>query len=119
MTAPVITDNSNNPLVVVDGQSLTAWNAITVAEPNVPLDATETVSVSLSEPYSYYFGGPNPGLGTISDPNKGGSFDASNNTFTESGLIAGDPTFATNLLGSLQYNAPTIPNGYGEEVLAT
>ena len=50
-------------------------------------------------------------LGIITDPDGGGTFNA--DTFTESGLVTGDPTFATGLLSRLVYSAPTLPNGQG------
>jgi hypothetical protein len=111
-----ITDKTVNPLLVTDGQSLTAYKGVTVTDTN-PLSTTETVSITLAQTQNPALG-PNfdfyptvTNYGSISDPNGGGTWNPTTETFTESGVIGGDPTFATTLLSRLQYNAPQLPNG--------
>jgi hypothetical protein len=111
-----INDKTINPTLVTDGQSLTAYKGVTVTDTN-PLSNTETVSITLAQAQNPTLG-PNfdfypmtTDLGSISDPNGGGTWNPATETFTESGVIGGDPTFATDLLSRLQYNAPQLPNG--------
>jgi hypothetical protein len=107
-----------DPLLVTDGQSLAPYKGVTVADTG-SLASTETVSITLSQTLTTNgLPGPNfsyypivTDLGSISDPNGGGTFNPTTNTFTESGVVGGDPTFATNLLRRLLYNAPSLSNG--------
>lgn len=111
-----ITDTTSDPLLVTSGQPLAAFKAITVADTS-PLSNTETVSITLSQSLSqslglnYHFGPTATNIGSISDPNGGGTWNAATDTFTESGVIDGSPIFATSLLSRLDYNAPTLSNG--------
>jgi hypothetical protein len=119
-----ITDKTVDPLLLADGQSVTTFKGITVTD-TAALSNTETVSITLSQSesqtlgvnYNYYPAATN--LGSISDPNGGGTWNAATETFTESGVIGGDPTFATTLLSRLVYNAPTLPNGQSFAVQAS
>jgi hypothetical protein len=113
-----ISDKTTNPLLVTDGQSLAAYKGVTVADTS-PLSNTETVSITLSQTLNPPLG-PNydfyptvANLGSISDPNGGGTWNGGTETFTERGVVGGDPTFATDLLSRLLYNAPQLPNGQG------
>jgi hypothetical protein len=114
--AITITDKTADPLIVAEGQPVAAYEGVTVADTN-PLDSTETVSITLSQSltqalglnYSFYPTATN--LGSISDPNGGGTWNPATETFTESGLVGGDPTFATNLLSRLVYKTPQLPDG--------
>jgi hypothetical protein len=113
-----ISDKTTNPLLVTGDQSLAAYRGVTVADTNL-LSDTETVSITLSQALNPPLG-PNydfyptvTNLGSISDPSGGGTWNAATETFTESGVIGGDPNFATNLLSRLQYSAPQLPNGQG------
>jgi hypothetical protein len=111
-----ITDTTTNPLLVTDGQSLAAYKGVTVADTNT-LSSTETVSITLSQTLSqalglnYYFEPTVANFGSITDPKGGGMWTPATETFTESGLVGGDPTFATDLLSRLLYSAPQLPNG--------
>ena len=111
-----ITDNTANPLIVAEGQPVAAYQGVTVADTN-PLDSTETVSITLSQTLSqalglnYSFYPTVTNLGSISDPHGGGTWDPKTETFTESHLVDGDPTFATDLLSRLVYSTPQLPNG--------
>ena len=86
-----------------------------VSDPN-PLTDTETVNVTLSETGDASLTKGNPG--SISDylnPN------LTSSAFSESGLIAGTPPFAQNLLDRLYYNAPyseqrTKRSGLGQHI---
>ena len=98
-----ISDETTNPLLVTDGQSLAAYKGVSVADNN-PLDGhgngfDHAVANSQSAlGLNYYFYPTVTNLGSITDPNGGGTWNAMTDTFTESGLVAGDPTFATDLL---------------------
>jgi hypothetical protein len=111
-----ITDTVVNPLIVAEGQPVAAYEGATVADTN-PLDSTETVSITLSQTLSqalgrnYSFYPTAADLGSISDPNGGGTWNPATETFTESGLVSGDPTFATKLLSRLVYSTPQLANG--------
>ena len=108
-------DSTFDPLLVTDGQSVDAFKGVTVADTDT-LSNTEVASITLSQALSqalglnYYFYPTNADLGSISDPT-GTSWDPTTETFTESGLVGGDPTFATNLLARLVYSAPALPAG--------
>jgi hypothetical protein len=112
--ATVITDTTANPLVVANGQTLNAFNAVQVAD---SIGTTETVTVTLGFDYFSYFS-PNADFGSITDPNGGGTYDSTTHTFTESGLVTGDPTFATSLLKRLVYKPPTLQNGQSAALTA-
>jgi hypothetical protein len=88
------------------------FNPASVSDPN-PLTDTETVNVTLSETGDASLTKGNPG--SISDylnPN------LTSSAFSESGLIAGTPPFAQNLLSRLYYNAPFLTNGQSDQVSA-
>jgi hypothetical protein len=113
-----ITNATSNPILTTSGKSINAYGGVTVDD-TASLTTAETVTITLSQSESN-----NPGnnfsfyptatsLGTITDPNGGGSFNLSTETFTETGLVGGDPNFATALLSRLVYNAPTLPAGQG------
>jgi hypothetical protein len=53
--------------------------------------------------------------GSISDPLNP---SLTSSAFSESGLIAGTPPFAQNLLNRLYYNAPFLNNGQSDQVSA-
>jgi hypothetical protein len=114
--AITITDKTTDPLIVAEGQPVAAYEGVTVADTN-PLDSTETVSIKLSQTLSqalglnYSFYPTVTNLGSISDPDGGGTWDPATETFSESGLVSGDPTFATDLLKRLVYSTPQLPNG--------
>ncbi len=119
-----ITDKTVDPVLVTEGQSLNAFKGVTIADSNI-LSSTEAVSITLSQALSqatglnYNFYPTVTNLGSISDPNGGGTWDATTETFTESGVVGGDPTFATNLLSRLLYNAPQLPNGQAFDTQAS
>jgi Ca2+-binding RTX toxin-like protein len=101
--------------VVTSGQTLAAFSALQVAD---TVGAVETVTISLS--YSYYsYYSPDADFGSISDPDGGGQYNPATHTFTETGLVTGDPTFATQLLNRLVYTAPAVQNGQSDVVTAT
>src|ERR1700733_10918645 len=113
-----IANATSNPILTTSGKSINAYGGVTVDD-TASLTTAETVTITLSQSESN-----NPGnnfsfyptatsLGTITDPNGGGSFNLSTETFTETGLVGGDPNFATALLSRLVYNAPTLPAGQG------
>ena len=116
--AITINDTTTDPVLATDGQSINPFKAVTVAD-TAPLSSTETVTISLAQTGTTASGTTfnsyptTKDLGTITDPAGGGIFNAATDTFTESGLVAGDPTFATDLLSRLVYSAPTLPNGQG------
>jgi hypothetical protein len=115
-----ITDDTTNPVLVTEGQSLAAFKGVTAADSS-PLSNTETVSITLSQSPYYDFYPTFTEFGSIIDPNdpnptSPNGWNAATETFTESGLIGGDPTFA---LRRLQYNAPQLPNGQGFAVQAS
>lgn len=116
--ALTISDTTTDPVLATDGQSINPFKAITVAD-TAPLNSPETVTISLAQTGTSASGTTFDAypaasdLGTITDPDGGGTFNAATDTFTESGLVAGDPTFATDLLSRLVYSAPTLPNGQG------
>src|SRR4051794_34503904 len=111
-------DKTVNPILLTQGTSVAAYKGVTVSDTGA-LGSAEKVFVTLSQTlnqplglnYNLYPTVSN--FGTISDPNGGGTFDAATQTFTESGVVGGDPTFASNLLNRLQYKAPQLPNGQG------
>jgi hypothetical protein len=93
------------------GQTLySLFYPASVSDPN-PLTDTETVNVALNETGDASLTKGNPG--SISDPP-----NLTSATFSESGLIAGTPPFAQNLLDRLYYNAPALSNGQSDQVLA-
>jgi hypothetical protein len=98
---------------VRSGQTLySPFYPASVSDPN-PLTDTETVNVTLGETGDASLTKGNPG--SISDylnPN------LTSSAFSESGLIAGTPPFAQNLLDRLYYNAPFLSNGQSDQVLA-
>ena len=113
-----IGDKTTNPLLVTDGQSLAAYTGVTVTDTN-PLSNTETVTITLAQTQNPPLG-PNfnfyptvTNVGTISDPSGGGTWNPATETFTESGVVGGDPNFATSLLHRLVYTTPQVPNGQG------
>ncbi len=114
MTTSII-DNTTNPLVVTGGQTLTPFAALQVAD---TISTTETVSITLGYDYFSYYS-PTADFGAISDPNGGGVYNPATHTFTESGLVTGDPTFATQLLKRLIYTPPALQNGQSSTVTAT
>lgn len=113
-----INDKTIDPLLVTDGTSIPAYKGVTVTDTS-PLSSTETVSIKLSQSLvqalglNYSFSPTATDLGSISDPNGGGTWNPATETFTESGVVGGDPTFATDLLSRLAYSAPTLPKGQG------
>jgi hypothetical protein len=110
-----IIDNTKNPLSVLTGQTLTAFSGVQVSD---TIGTTETVSINLNYNYFSYYS-PTVDFGTISDPDGGGSYNATTHVFTESGLVTGDPTFATQLLKRLVYTPPTLQNGQSNTVTAS
>jgi hypothetical protein len=110
-----ITDATVNPLVVKTGQTLTAFNALQVTD---TVGTTETVTIDLGYNYYSYYS-PDTDFGSISDPNGGGAYDRSTHIFTETGLVTGDPTFATQLLKRLIYTPPVLQNGQSNNITAT
>ena len=113
--AITFTDGTKNPILVLPGQAVNPFKALTVTD-TAPLSNTETVSIKLSAYYQYP---PLTDLGSISDPTGGGSFNSGTETFTQSGLIAGTPTFATSLLSNLVYTPPAgLAAGQGASVQA-
>jgi hypothetical protein len=113
--ATSITNSTTNPLVVAAGQTLSAFSGVQVAD---TIGTTETVSITLGYNYYSYYS-PNADFGSISDPNGGGQYDPATHTFTESGLVTGDPTFATQLLRRLIYTPPALPQGQAATVIAS
>jgi hypothetical protein len=112
-----IADTNTNPQLLTPGQTLNAFKNVTVKDSG-GLATTETVAITLSQNSAagsdYYYSGPSAtDLGTITDPNGGGHYDAATHTFTETGLVGGDPTFATTLLSRLVYTPPALANGQG------
>ncbi len=97
---------------VRSGQTLYPFYPASVSDPN-PLTDTETVNVTLSETGDASLTKGNPG--SISDPLNP---NLTSSAFIESGLIAGTPPFAQNLLDRLYYNAPFLSNGQSDQVLA-
>src|ERR1700712_520416 len=110
-----ITDATVNPLVVKTGQTLTAFNALQVTD---TVGTTETVTIDLGYNYYSYYS-PDTDFGSISDPNGGGAYDRCTHIFTETGLVTGDPTFATQLLKRLIYTPPVLQNGQSNNITAT
>ncbi len=114
--AVTINDPTTDPVLATDGQSINPFKAVTVTD-TAPLSSTESVTISLAQTGTTASGTTfdsyptTNDLGIITDPDGGGTFNA--DTFTESGLVTGDPTFATGLLSRLVYSAPTLPNGQG------
>jgi hypothetical protein len=113
-----IANATSNPILTTSGKSINAYSGVTVSD-TASLTTSETVTITLAQSESN-----NPGdnfsfyptaadLGTITDPNGGGAFNPSTETFTETGLVGGDPNFATALLNRLVYHAPTLPAGQG------
>jgi Ca2+-binding RTX toxin-like protein len=109
-----ISDTTVNPIVVGVGQNITPFSAIKVSD---PLQVTETLSVTLA-PLSYYYP-PTTDYGTLTDPLGGGTFDANTHTFTESAIVTGTPTPATQILSRLIYTPPTLSDGSGITIGAT
>src|SRR5689334_3552494 len=113
-----ITNNTVNPILLVAGTAGNAYRGVIVNDTD-PLTTTETVTIKLSQSQSndpgdnFSFFPTSSNLGTITDPNGGGTFNADTETFTEAGLVGGDPNFATALPKRLVYNAPTLPTGQG------
>ena len=113
-----ITNNTVNPILLVAGTAGNAYSGVTVNDTD-SLTTTETVTITLSQSesndpgnnFSFFPTGSN--LGTITDPSGGGTFTPGTETFTEAGLVGGDPNFATALLKRLVYTAPTLPTGQG------
>jgi hypothetical protein len=98
---------------VRSGQTLySPFYPASVSDPN-PLTDTETVNVTLSETGDASLTKGNPG--SISDPPNP---NLTSSAFSESGLIAGTPPFAQNLLDRLYYNAPALSNGQSDQVSA-
>jgi len=104
-------DTTKNPVAVPTGKTVTPFSSIVVTD---PIGLTETVSVTLG-PYYY---SPNSDLGTLTDPSGGGSFNATTKTFTETALVVGTPTAATQILSRLVYTPPTLSNGTSTSVRA-
>ena len=113
--ATSISDTTINPRLVVTGKTLTAFDALQVAD---TLDTTETVTISLGYNYFSYYS-PTADFGSISDPNGGGQYNPTTHSFTESGVVTGDPTFATQLLRRLIYTPPVLQNGQGIAISAS
>jgi hypothetical protein len=113
-----IANATSNPILTTSGKSINAYGGVTVDD-TASLTTAETVTITLSQSESnnpgnnFSFYPTATGLGTITDPNGGGSFNPSTETFTETGLVGGDPNFATTLLSRLVYNAPPLPAGQG------
>jgi len=57
------------------------------------------------------YSGQQGGLGALSDPAGGGTFNAATSTFTESAVVTGNPTPASQILNRLVYTAPALANG--------
>lgn len=103
------TDATANPIIITNGTTATPFSSITVSD---PLYATETITITPVSSYSYpYYYSPPANFGTISDPTGGGSFDPSTHTFTESAVVTGTPTAATQILHRLVYTPPSLSNG--------
>ena len=103
-----LNDKTVNPIIVKSGATVTPFSAITVSD---PLGAFENLSVILKQPY-----GPGVGVGTLNDP-AGGFFNPGTGIFSESGIVTGAPTPATEILSRLTYTAPTLPDGSGVVVI--
>ena len=110
-----ITDNTTNPLVAAPGQNLGAFSGVQATD---SIGATETVSVTLGYNYFSYYS-PTANFGSISDPDGGGTYNPTTHVFTETGLVTGDPTFATQLLKRLIYTPPPLQNGQGNAITAS
>jgi len=100
-----ITDTTVGPVIVPTAAMVTPFTKAVVSEP--VLQTVETVSVALSPIYS----GQQGGLGALSDPAGGGTFNAATSTFTESAVVTGNPTPASQILNRLVYTAPALANG--------
>jgi hypothetical protein len=119
------TNGSLNPVVL--SSATTPFTAITVDDP--PL-TVENISVTLSPTYidrSYSGGNLNyqytessnfTTLGSISDPNGGGTWNAATNTFTEQVAVTGSPTEGTKLIQRLVYTPPALTAGTSNIVSA-
>ena len=83
-----------NPVIVPTNTTTTPFSGVVVTD---PIPSTENITVQLTP---YYYG---QGLGTLSDPMGGGSFDPATNTFTEAAFATGTPTSATQILNRLIY----------------
>lgn len=110
-----ITDNTGSSLTITIGQTITPFSAIQVAD---AINTTETVTITLSYNYFSYYSST-ADFGSLSDPTGGGSYNPATHTFTESGLVTGDPTFATQLLKRLIYTPPPLQNGQSNTVTAS
>ena len=107
-----LTDATVNPAIVPVGTTATPFSSITASD---PLNTVETITITPAPTYSYpyyYYYYTSPGdYGTITDPNGGGSFDPTTHTFTETAVVTGTPTAATEILKRLVYTPPALSNG--------
>jgi len=107
-----ITDTTVGPIIVRISETPMPFKVV-VNEP--VLQTIETVSVTLAPQYT----GQQGGTGTLADPAGGGTFNAGTTTFTESGVVTGSPTAATQILNRLVYTPPTLASGNSTSVNAT
>jgi hypothetical protein len=100
-----ISDTTVSPVIVPDGKTVSPFSLVTVSD---LLQTTEVLTVTLSALYYYP---PISDFGTLTDPLGGGSFDPNTHTFTESAIVTGTPTPASQILNRLIYTPPTLNNG--------
>jgi hypothetical protein len=103
-----VSPNATSSYIVKPDTTVTPFSGITVSD---PVSTTETVTVQLGlNTYSYPYPYPTD-LGTLTDPAGGGTYDAANHTFTETALVTGTPTAASQILSRLVYKPPALPSG--------
>jgi hypothetical protein len=112
------TDGTPNPVIL--SAATTPFTAITA---NDTPGTLETINITLYPYYyyNYYYGSSSNGsylgnsnftnLGTISDPNGGGTYNSATHTFTEQVLVTGTPTEGTKLIQRLVYTPPALQAG--------
>lgn len=104
-------------LDIKQGTTATPFATVVVTEPTIPIQ--EEVQVHLgqgAQPYTYY--GTSTKLGTLADPNGGGSFNATTNTFTEFVTSTSTATASQAVLNRLVYTPPTLADGNDQAVVA-
>ena len=103
--------NATSSYVVKPGTTVTPFSGITVSD---PIGTTENLTVALG-----YGGVSNTSdEGTLSDPAGGGSYNSTTHTFTESALVTGTPTAASQILSRLVYTPPALSGGMTNTVAA-
>ena len=112
------TGSPNGPVLVRDTTTTTPFSTLLFSD---TLGYNESISVTLSfVPYTNNYYGPAPaGLGTLSDPLGGGTFNAMTDTFTAVATVVGMPTPASQILDRLVYTPPAVADGVAPAITAS